>query len=105
MSHVDTTRAGKSLSDSTARGLRTAYQAVVGLIGLAPTLIAVFAVIPQDTPGYTQLVVVMANVVLWTGIASKIVNVLEDRGVIPAPWKQVTEEPIAVVSDKEVDRG
>ena len=85
-----------TFSDSTARGLRTAYQSVVGLIGLVPTLIVCFAFIPQDTPGYQQLAVIMANVVIWTGVASKIINALEDRGVIPAPWKQATVEPVAV---------
>lgn len=105
MSHVDTTRAS-SLSDSSARGLRTGYQAFVGLLGLVPTLIACFAVIPQDTPGYAQLVVIMANVVVWTGIASKILNVLEDSGVIPAPWKQETKRrPIVAASEKEVNHG
>lgn len=88
--------AAHSISDSTARGLRTVYQSVVSLIGLVPTLLIVFAAIPQDTPGYAHLMVVVANVVLWTGVASKVINALEDNGVIPAPWKQVTTEPIRV---------
>lgn len=91
----------QAISDSTARGLRTAYQSLVGLLGLVPTLITVFAFIPQDTPGYAQLVVIMANVVLWTGIASKVINALEDHGIIPAPWKQLTAEPVVVQEQGE----
>ena len=93
----------QSISDSTARGLRTAYQSVVGLIGLVPTLITIFALIPTDTPGYSQIAIIMANVVLWTGIASKVINALEDKGLIPAPWKQVTAEPVTAQNKGEIN--
>jgi hypothetical protein len=88
------------LSDSSARGLRTVYQSAVGLIGLVPTIIGIFAVIPADTPGYGKIMVIMANVIIWTGIASKLINALEDKGIIPAPWKvpgdrvEVSEEEV-----------
>lgn len=76
--------------DSTARALRTAYQAAVGVIGFVPTLVVIWGFIPKDTPGYAQIAVAVAAVVTWSGIASKILNVLEERGIIPAPWKQIT---------------
>lgn len=86
-----------NIKDSTARALRTAYQAVVGLVGFVPTLITIFALIPSNTAGYAQLALIVGNVVLWTGIAAKAINVLEDRGYIPAPWKQQTKTEVVVV--------
>lgn len=93
------------ISDSTARGLRTAYQAAVGLIGMVPALITIFALLPTNTPGYAQIGAIVANVVVWTGIASKVINALEDRGVIPAPWKQTTSEPVVVESEVQDGQG
>lgn len=64
------------MKDSTKRALRTAYQVVVALIVVAPLLATVLA----DTPMAAQIGTFAAAV----AVVSKVVNALEERGVIPA---------------------
>lgn len=73
-------------SESTRRALRTAYQAVLALIAVIPVMF----VTNGNTPA-TALTVVAA-----VGVMSKIVNALEDAGVIPA-WlkKPTTDDTVA----------
>lgn len=66
-----------TLSPSTKRALRTAYQGVVALVTIVPLVIAV---LPGDSPLAVQLAVVVGAV----GVVSKVMNVLEDSGYLPA---------------------
>ena len=65
------------LNDSTRRALRTGYQFVVALAGIVPTFLLA---LPTDSPLATRMAVVLGFLTL----ATKFLNSLEDRGVIPA---------------------
>lgn len=65
------------MKDSTRRALRTAYQTIVALLLAVPTIVVL---LPSDSPLAAQAAVV----VLWAGIVTKTINVLEEHGVLPA---------------------
>lgn len=65
------------MNDSTRRGLRTAYQTLIGLVTALPLVI--FA-LPADV----QVTPVVVGVGVWIAVVSKAVNSLEDAGFIPA---------------------
>lgn len=65
------------MNDSTRRGLRTAYQTLLGLVTALPLVI--FA-LPADV----QVAPVVVGVGVWIAVVSKAVNSLEDAGFIPA---------------------
>ena len=65
------------MNESTRRGLRTAYQAIVGLVTALPLIL--FA-LPADV----QAAPVAVAVGVWIAVVSKAVNSLEDAGFIPA---------------------
>jgi hypothetical protein len=69
------------LSPSTKRALRTIYQGVVALVTVVPLVVAV---LPSDSP----LAVQLASVVAAVGVVSKVINVLEDNGYLPAWLKE-----------------
>jgi hypothetical protein len=65
------------MNDSTRRALRTAYQFLVACIGIVPILALA---LPQSSPLAAKLAVVLG----FLAVATKVVNALEDRGLIPA---------------------
>jgi hypothetical protein len=67
---------------STKRALRTVFHGVVALIGAVPTIVLITHLTHLDTQH--QVSAALASLVLWTGAASKIINQLEDAGVLPA---------------------
>lgn len=73
------------MSDSTRRALRTAYQFVIALIAIVPTIALV---LPNDSPIGADIAVVLG----WLVIVSKLINSLEDRGAIPA-WLKAPNTP------------
>lgn len=65
------------MNDSTRRGLRTAYQTIIGLVTALPLVIFALPADAQVTP-------VVVGVGVWIAVVSKAVNSLEDAGFIPA---------------------
>lgn len=65
------------MNESTRRGLRTAYQALIALVTALPLVL--FA-LPADV----QAAPVAVAVGVWIAVVSKVVNSLEDAGFIPA---------------------
>ena len=67
------------MNDSTRRGLRTAYQLLISLIAVLPTL----AVLDWgDDTGKA-----LATLIAWGAVATKLINALEDSGSLPAILK------------------
>lgn len=65
------------MSDSTRRSIRTAYQVVVAIITYVPIILPL---LPADVSASEAVVAFGA----WVAVVTRIVNALEDRGVIPA---------------------
>ena len=76
-----------TLSDSTRRALRTAYQFLVACIGIIPVLVLA---VPSDSPLAAKLAVVLGFIT----VATKVVNYLEDKALIPAWLKTPTPAPV-----------
>jgi hypothetical protein len=72
------------VTDSTKRAFRTVYQAVLAAVVVVPLL----ATALEGTPLAAKLAVALTVV----GLVSKIVNVLEDAGLIPA-WLKSNDLP------------
>ena len=72
-----------TLNDSTRRALRTGYQFVIACIGIVPVLVLA---VPADSPLATKLLVILGFVTA----ATKVINALEDRHLIPAWLKGTT---------------
>lgn len=76
------------LSDSTRRGLRTLYQATLtGLVTIPIVLAAIPQKVLDDNLG---LATVIASILGVLAVVSKIINTLEDSGVIPPVLKNAT---------------
>ena len=73
------------LADSTKRALRTLFQGLVAFIAVLPTFTYIF---PANTPVGTQL----AALVAATAVVSKVLNALEDKGLVPL-WLRESTEP------------
>lgn len=71
------------MKTSTKRTLRTIYQGVIALVTTVP---AIIAVLPDGLPFEAKL----ASVVAGIAVVTKVLNVLEDKGLIPA-W--LKDEP------------
>lgn len=70
-----------TLTDSTKRTLRTAYHGLVALVTLLPVL----ATFLHGTPAEGQLTILVG----WTATVSRLINLLEDKGLIPAFLRDV----------------
>lgn len=77
--------------DSTRRALRTLYQATLGCLIVVPLLAAAAAALPDDFPGKGNIVAVLAACAVATAGVAKVMNDLEDRGLIPA-WLKGTDQ-------------
>lgn len=64
------------LNDSTKRSLRTAYHLAVALVTLTPLLLTLL----KGTPVEADLAIFAG----WAVAVSKAINMLEDKGLIPA---------------------
>lgn len=73
------------MNDSTRRALRTAYQFLVACIGIVPVLMTV---VPASSPLAARLAVVLG----FLAAVTKVINALEDRGLIPAWLKTAQPE-------------
>jgi len=73
------------LNDATRRALRTIYQFILACVGIIPVLTEL---LPKDSPLVAQLLVVLGFLVA----AVKVLNELEDRGIIPAWLKAPASE-------------
>jgi VIT1/CCC1 family predicted Fe2+/Mn2+ transporter len=69
------------MSESTKRALRTAYQAVASLLAVVPT---VLLILQADLPLEGTVATVIATTLAWFATATKVMNSLEDAGLIPA---------------------
>lgn len=65
------------MSDSTRRALRTLYHGLVGLLTVVPI---VLTALPDGSP----LAVKLSSVVVASAVVSRVLNGLEDAGLIPA---------------------
>lgn len=83
-----------TLSTGTKRTIRTAYQGLVALFTVVPIFIAL---LPADAPLAVQLASVIVAV---TGV-TKLINKLEDAGVIPA-WLKDENTDYEPVDDDEL---
>lgn len=84
-----------TMSDSTRRGLRTAYQALVSLVAVLPTL----ALLDWgDDTGKA-----IATMIAWGAVFTKLINALEDRGVLPAFLKAPASDGAHPVPDAPHD--
>lgn len=81
-----------TLNDSTRRALRTAYQYIVALVGIVPTLVLL---VPTGSPLAAKLAIVLG----YVAIATKVLNSLEDKGLIPAWLKAPASEGANPVPD------
>lgn len=66
------------MKDSTRRSLRTFYQGLLAAIVAIPTMVAF---LPTSTANVTKIV---AAVVAAVTVVSKVINALEEAGLIPA---------------------
>jgi hypothetical protein len=66
------------VSDSTRRSIRTLYQGLIALVIAVPSLAAI---LPTPTP---RIAAIVATTVALAAVVVKVVNVLEDAGLIPA---------------------
>jgi hypothetical protein len=69
-------------ADSTKRALRTMFHGVVALIGAVPTIIVIAHLTHLDAQ--QEVATALTSLVVWSGVASKVLNQLEDAGLIPA---------------------
>lgn len=76
------------MTDSTRRALRTAYQTVIALITVFPVILSILTDAFPDAGVAAQVAVAAASVATVT----KILNALEDAGIIPAWLKESSEE-------------
>jgi hypothetical protein len=81
------------LSDSTRRSLRTLYQGLLSLLVAVP-LISLY--VPT---GASRLAVIAASVVAAAAVITKIINALEDKGLIPAFLKAPASDGAKPVPD------
>lgn len=77
----------KKFKDSDKRALRTAFHVLLALLAAIP---AVLAGLPTLAVG--------AQVLVVTAAVSKVVNALEEAGVVPA-WLKGNSDPAAVAAD------
>lgn len=85
-----------TLSDSTRRALRGAIQFAAALPGIVATFQVAFA-------GNPSVTVALTTVLAWTTLASKVINQLEDAGVIPALLKAPASEGADPIPDGSND--
>jgi len=76
------------MNESTKRSLRTAYQAVVSLLAVVPT---VLLILQTDLSLSGTVAAVVATTLTWVATATKVLNSLEDAGLIPA-WLKETPD-------------
>lgn len=82
------------MSDSTRRVLRTVYQIAVALAVAVPVLLGL---LPPDMAASTAVIAFAA----WTAVVARVINTLEDAGLIPA-W--LKSEPVHEVDEYRMDR-
>lgn len=70
-----------TISPSTKRSIRTLYQGAIALLTVVPAFVAL---LPSDSP----LAVQLSAVVVGIAAVSKVINKLEDAGLIPAWFKE-----------------
>lgn len=78
------------MTDSTRRALRTAYQAVLAFVVAAPLVVAAVSA------GAPDLAATLGSYLVAIAAVSKVLNALEDAGVIPAWLKGDTTAPAPV---------
>lgn len=78
------------MTDSTKRSLRTAYQTLIAAITTIPLLIATLTTL---LPEGNDLAITLASIVAGIAVVSKVINALEDHGLIPAWLKGDTTVP------------
>ncbi|MCC7045038.1 MAG: hypothetical protein IT183_14330 [Acidobacteria bacterium] len=73
------------MNDSTRRTIRTAYQTTVALLTAVPVLLViVLGALPEGSDLAVQVGAIFASIVAGVAAVTKILTVLEDRGIIPA---------------------
>lgn len=88
------------MKDSTRRSLRTLYQGVLASFTVVPVLCgALLSALPSDSSFSAKIGVVAAAFVAGQAVVTKLVNDLEERGLIPA-W---LKEPSQVVESDVVE--
>jgi len=73
------------MNDSTRRSLRTLYQGIVALLTIVPVLLSiVLPLLPPGTDLTVKVGAIAASVLAGLAVVTKVINALEDRGLIPA---------------------
>jgi hypothetical protein len=86
-----------NLSESTKKGLRTIYQAIPALAVAIPVLLAT---LPTN---WVRITTIGASVAGAIAVAVKIINALEDKGVIPAFLRDVDTTTVTKTTTVAVD--
>ena len=81
------------MSDSTRRVIRTVYQIAVALLVAVPVILGV---LPPDMAASTAVIAFAA----WTAIVARVMNALEDAGLLPR-W--LKDEPVRQVDQYRMD--
>lgn len=73
-----------AMNDSTRRALRTLYQNILGILIALPILAGAAVTLPESFPFRAQIVGALVTAAAAAAAASKVINELEDRGIIRA---------------------
>lgn len=87
------------MTDSTRRSLRTAYQTVIGALAAIGALVAF---IPTLQATFPEVAAIAVTVAAGAAAVSKVINALEDKGLIPA-WLKTPAQPSDDVFDPEAE--
>lgn len=88
------------MSDSTRRALRTAYQAIIAAVTTIPVILALLTqVLPADSAA--SLAAYVVAITAGVAAVSKILNALEDAGLIPAWLKGDATPPVAAQTSSD----
>jgi hypothetical protein len=79
------------MTESTRRALRTLYQGLIAVVVTIPLLAGVAAALPEEFPYKGRIVAILLTLAAVTAAVSKVLNELEDRGLVPA-WLKGTPE-------------
>lgn len=86
------------MTDSTRRALRTAYQVVLALVTTIPIIVTLLlTVIPADSDLAVKVGAIALSIAGGSALVTKVLNQLEDAGLIPAWLKGDTTVPAPVV--------
>lgn len=88
------------MTDSTRRALRTAYQTIVALLSTIPILLGMASeLLPADSPLGAKVAAAAVSILAGIAVVTKVLNALEDAGILPAWLKGDTTIPAPATPD------